>query len=180
MTKADRYSAIDWNTWQPKDRATLLFIVEPDRILLIEKQRGLGQGKVNGPGGRLDPGETLAECAIREAREELHITAHDPQHRGILRFDFEDGYKLEAHVYTAHSYDGTPTATEEAVPLWSAHAEIPYDRMWEDDILWLPRMLDGENFSGRFAFADDAMQGHTLDFFPAGTPIENRGVDIVG
>ena len=70
--------------------------------------------------------------------------------------------------------------TDEAIPLWSTHADIPYERMWEDDIFWLPRMLAGENFNGRFAFADDAMQGHTLDFFPTGSPIENRGLDIIG
>jgi len=39
-------STIDWSTWTPTDRATLLFIIEPERILLIEKKRGLGAGKV--------------------------------------------------------------------------------------------------------------------------------------
>ena len=26
---------------------------------------------------------------------------------------------------------------------------IPYDRMWEDDIYWLPRLVRGEHFVGR-------------------------------
>ena len=47
-----RLSDIDWSTWKPTDRATLLFVVdrEKNRVLLIEKKRGLGAGKVNGPG----------------------------------------------------------------------------------------------------------------------------------
>jgi 8-oxo-dGTP diphosphatase len=55
-----RLTDIDWTTWKPTDRATLLFVVDrPNgRILLIEKKRGLGAGKVNGPGGRIDEGET--------------------------------------------------------------------------------------------------------------------------
>jgi 8-oxo-dGTP diphosphatase len=59
-------SPFDWKAWKPADVATLLFIIEGDRILLIEKKRGLGSGKVNAPGGRLEPGETAFEAAIRE------------------------------------------------------------------------------------------------------------------
>ena len=59
------YASIDWEQWQG-EKATLLFLRKDDQILLIRKKRGLGKGKINGPGGRLDPGETLAECAVRE------------------------------------------------------------------------------------------------------------------
>ena len=51
-------SPIDWTTWQGVIHATLMFIVKDGRILLIEKKRGLGAGKINGPGGKIDPGET--------------------------------------------------------------------------------------------------------------------------
>ena len=69
----------DWSTWQPTLRATLLFIVRDGEILLIRKKRGLGAGKINGPGGKIDPGETARQCAVREVEEELLITATDPQ-----------------------------------------------------------------------------------------------------
>ncbi len=49
---------VDWTTWEPKERATLLFVIKEGQILLIRKKRGLGAGKINGPGGRLEPGET--------------------------------------------------------------------------------------------------------------------------
>ena len=54
---------IDWSAWQPVDRATLLFVVRDGEILLIHKKRGIGAGKINGPGGRLDPGESTLACA---------------------------------------------------------------------------------------------------------------------
>ena len=44
-------SDIDWDTWQPEEVATLMFIIQGDSVLLIRKKRGLGAGKINGPGG---------------------------------------------------------------------------------------------------------------------------------
>ena len=65
---------IDWPTWQPTEKATLLFVLMDGRILLIDKKTGLGAGKIDGPGGRIDPGETALHGAIREVQEELCVT----------------------------------------------------------------------------------------------------------
>ena len=51
---------IDWSQWHPTVRCTLLFVLRDGQVLLIRKKRGLGAGKINGPGGKLDPGEILA------------------------------------------------------------------------------------------------------------------------
>jgi len=56
-TKVAPAGRTDWNTWTPKERGTLCFVLQEGRILLIEKKRGLGAGKVNGPGGRIEPGD---------------------------------------------------------------------------------------------------------------------------
>ena len=72
-------SPIDWDGWKPEIRATLMFILEGEEILLIRKLRGIGAGKVNGPGGKIDPGESPLEAAVRETREELHVTPIEPR-----------------------------------------------------------------------------------------------------
>ena len=54
----NRLVDIDWENWRAKDPATLVFVFRDDEVLLINKKRGLGKGKVNGPGGKVDPGET--------------------------------------------------------------------------------------------------------------------------
>jgi hypothetical protein len=40
-------------------------------------------------------------------------------------------------------------------PYWYNVSEIPYDKMWPDDKLWLPMALQGKSFMGRFDYEDD-------------------------
>jgi 8-oxo-dGTP diphosphatase len=155
--------------WKPVERATLLFVIKDGNILLIEKKRGLGAGKINGPGGRLDPGETWEQCAIREVQEELCITPTGVEFAGELLFQFVGDNKLGGHsihcyVYTAAGHDGTPTETNEAKPRWTPLDAIPYERMWQDDVHWLPQMIDGKKFVGKFVFDEDTMLWHEVTY----------------
>ncbi len=156
-------SDIDWSTWIPQQRATLLFVICGGKVLLIHKKRGLGAGNINGPGGRLEPGETPLEAAIREVEEELCITPQSVSHCGELSFQFVDGLSIHCTVFRAESFRGTPQETDEAIPLWTSLDELPYDRMWEDDRYWLPLMLENTRFTGRFLFDKHRMLDHRLD-----------------
>jgi 8-oxo-dGTP diphosphatase len=151
------HSPIDWTQWEGEMLATILFVIKDGRILLIEKKRGLGAGKINGPGGKIDPGETALEAAIRETQEELMITPHAPRKLGELRFSMSDCPDILCHVYRADDFSGTPTETDEAVPVWTALDAIPYHRMWEDDRHWLPLLLNRQSFLGRFVFDEDRL-----------------------
>ena len=153
---------IDWDNWQAKIPATLVFVIQDGKILLIDKKTGIGKGKVNGPGGKLENGERPEACAIRECREELAITVSNLQYCGQHRFQFVDGYSLLVWVYSCEAFEGVPVETIEAKPLWFSLEEIPYERMWEDDRLWLPMLLRGERFQGRWLFDDDTMLDYEL------------------
>ena len=156
-------SPIDWSGWNGEILATLMFIVKDERILLIEKKRGLGAGKINGPGGKIDPGETPLEAVIRETQEELVITPSGSRKLGELCFSMSDCPDIHCHVYRADDYAGTPTETDEAVPLWSSLDAIPYSRMWEDDRHWLPLLLDETPFLGRFVFEGESMSWMNIE-----------------
>lgn len=153
----------DWSTWTPTMRATLCFVIDGPRTLLIRKKRGLGAGKINAPGGRIDPGETPAQTAVREVQEELGVTPLDVDERGQLSFQFVDGLRLHVHVFVAPAHQGEAIETDEAIPLWTPLDALPYDQMWEDDRVWLPVMLAGHRFALRAVFDGDAMLSHTLD-----------------
>jgi len=161
---------IDWQHWVPQQRATLLFVIRDAQILLIHKKRGLGAGKINGPGGRLEPGETPRACAIREVEEELRVTPVEVRECGQLRFQFVDGLSIEGYVFTAGSCIGEPRETEEAIPRWTAIDEIPYARMWADDHLWIPLMLAGRHFEGSFLFDGDTLLDSQVESHDPGNP----------
>src|SRR5262245_35158791 len=48
-------------------------VIRDGQILLIRRQRNHGAGTWSPPGGHLDFGETPAECAARETREESGV-----------------------------------------------------------------------------------------------------------
>ncbi len=162
MESARRIADIDWARWQPRDVATLLFILEGDQVLLIRKKRGLGAGKINAPGGRLEAGETALAAAIREVEEEVCVTPLEVAARGSLSFQFTDGYALQAYLYVAAGYRGTPRETDEAIPYWFDQRALPFAEMWADDALWLPEVLAGRTVTGRFVFEGEAMLDHSL------------------
>lgn len=169
-----RLRDIDWNRWRAKDPATLVFVLEGGSVLLMRKKRGLGAGKINAPGGRIEPGESPGEGAVREAQEELRITPRGLRYCGENRFQFVDGYSIHVHVFRADAFEGTPTETEEAAPLWFPLDAIPYEEMWEDDPLWVPLVIEGTPFSGRYLFDDDVMLDHELEIGSRG-PDRNQG-----
>ena len=150
--------------WHADDTASLLFVYQNETVLLIRKKRGLGAGKINGPGGKQEAHESIMDCAVREVQEELCITPTNVQPRGELRFSFLDGYKMHVHLFVASDFTGTPTETDEAIPIWFAFDELPFDEMWADDRIWLRRVLNGESVDGTFTFDGDCMLEHSVSF----------------
>lgn len=156
---------IDWDHWEPELVATLMFVQRDNEVLLIRKKRGLGAGKINGPGGQIEAGETPEACAIRETQEELLIDPLNVKPAGELFFHAEDEMpRIHAYLFVASDYRGEPSETDEAIPLWISIDDLPFDEMWEDDRLWLKQVLDGQTVTGRFTFEGEAMLDHHVTF----------------
>jgi 8-oxo-dGTP diphosphatase len=148
---------VDWSEWRPTEIAVLCFIFQKNEVLLIEKLRGLGAGKVNGPGGRIEAGESPEQAAIRELQEEIAVTPIQLSRLGNLRFAFTNRYFLECWVFRAEGYTGAPSNSSEAIPFWNSIETVPYERMWEDDRHWFPHLVKGQPFQGQFIFDGDRM-----------------------
>jgi 8-oxo-dGTP diphosphatase len=152
MTNQDLPACIRANlvssAWMAEQRVTLCYIVKDSRVLLMRKKRGIGAGKINGPGGKVDPGETSLAAAVRETQEEIGVTPLQPRLRGELRFRFRGGPTLHCLIYLSHDFSGDPCETPEALPLWFPLDALPYDEMWNDDRHWLPLLLAGKCFRG--------------------------------
>lgn len=158
---------IDWAAWKPAERAVIVYIVDRprNRVLLIHKKTGLGKGKVNAPGGRLEPDETSLQAAVRECREEVGLIL-DPEtleKRMELHFQFTSGYALYGEAFFTDTWSGEPMETGEADPFWCDLDKLPLEKMWEDDAHWLPDALAGKKRRGFYVFDDDKMLFQKLE-----------------
>ena len=120
---AMQFDDIDWEHWKPQQHATLLFVLRDHHVLLIDKKRGIGAGKVNGPGGRIDDGESALGAAIREVQEELLVTPTGVSPVGEVLFQVVDGTSIHIHVFCATGCEGEPQETD--VPRRAGHPSTP-------------------------------------------------------
>lgn len=151
--------------WMPIEKSVLCFVRNRlyKRVLLIYKKTGLGAGLINAPGGRIEKDETPEQAAVREAREEVGIRVANLSYSGDLFFQFTNGHSIRGYVFQTETWFGKPFETAEASPFWCDEDSIPYDKMWEDDSLWLPQLLADRYFSGRFVFDDQTAISMSLD-----------------
>ena len=161
---------------------TLLFLLRDDgrQVLLAMKKRGFGQGKWNGPGGKVERGETVRAAAVRECREETNVDVHPDRlfAAGRLLFTFPDRDEWKdqtCFVFVAAGVDAATAAaateTDEMRPAWFGIDAIPLDAMWQDDRLWLPALLErpGEatvNLECVFDAQGDLVSHRKLDPLP--------------
>ncbi|RLP84204.1 NUDIX domain-containing protein [Mycetocola lacteus] len=130
-----------------------------DEVLLGEKRRGLGQGRVVAPGGKLEPGETPTRAIVREVLEEvgLVVAPEDLRAHGYIdyRFPSRTEWSQRSWVFSARDHRGEPIATAELDARWVPVEEVPFDLMWDDARYWLPGVLAGESVAVDFDFAPD-------------------------
>lgn len=101
--------------------AASVAIVRRDDLLLIQRNRPPSEGLWTLPGGRLEPGETPEQCAIRELREELGLSVYALRPLLVLR---HGPYQLQ--TFATQAYDGaiTPDAAEIRDWRWVRPAQL--------------------------------------------------------
>lgn len=151
-------------------RTTLCFVFDRagNKLLMIEKKRGQGAGKWNVPGGKIAAGETAEAGAIRETTEETGVVPFALKHAGKLEFYFpeSDSWDNICEVFTAENHSGTLIPeNDECSARWVSLDEIPFDKMWDDDRLWVPLLLAGKPFHRvyRFDARDQMKEEEILD-----------------
>ncbi len=129
-------------------RMTLGHIINGNKMLLKHATRGVSKGKWNGPGGKMDKGETPKQCMIREAKEETGLTMLNPFYHGRLYFYMDGKRKCTFHGYlfSTKRFKGKLRSTEEGQVKWVSINKIPYSKMWDDDKYWMELMFAGRKF----------------------------------
>lgn len=136
-------------------KTTLTFVLNGELLLMIFKKRGQGAGKWNFPGGKIAPGESEVEAAAREVLEETGIFVGNLEKRGSLEFRFPAGgsWSNSCSVFLARSFSGSLVAeNEECSAHWVPLSEVPYEKMWPNDRLWVPALLSGKMVNRIYTF----------------------------
>lgn len=101
-----------------------------DDVLLIKRGKPPRQGDWSLPGGRIEPGETEAEAALRELKEETGVTAKLGPKVLTLPAHFE-GTDYILHDYVAEWTGGEPVAGDDA-----SHAQFMLSERLDDLGMW--------------------------------------------
>ncbi|TFC16761.1 8-oxo-dGTP diphosphatase [Cryobacterium glucosi] len=129
------------------------------QVLLGRKKKGLGLGNIVGLGGKLEPGETAVDAAVREIEEEsgLSVAASALTALGVLTYLFphREAWSQESSVFVCSDWSGTPRESDELNPVWFDVAALPLDEMWDDARHWLPGVLAGVPVRRTFTFGAD-------------------------
>lgn len=151
-----------------RDTSLVYLIREDGAVLLGRKRRGMGYGKWNGFGGKLEAGETMRECAVRELFEESGIRCGTEDLDFVADIYFhqpsDPTWSHAGAVYFVRHFSGTPQLTEEMEPRWFRLEELPYEEMWEADKIWLPMLLAGKRLRGTVYFDEDGDHVFDMEF----------------
>lgn len=133
--------------------ATLALIVSDGKVLLGFKQGNpeIGIGKLNAPGGKVEEGESLLDCLVRETREEsgMELDPRKVEEVAVITF-FAGGVEdFQVHIFLTETFTGEPQETSSMRNwYWYPINELDdiRDEMHDGDTHWISQALHGRRF----------------------------------
>ncbi|MCB0284324.1 MAG: 8-oxo-dGTP diphosphatase [Calditrichaeota bacterium] len=149
--------------------ATLCYVTRNDKTLMLlrnKKENDMHEGKWNGLGGKLDPGESPEECVIREVKEESGLMIKNPVLKGFITFpafdEIDDWYVF---VYKTDQFSGKLIDSAEGHLQWIENVQLLDLNLWEGDKIFLPWLEQEKIFSAKFIYNDKSLQDFSVIFY---------------
>ncbi|MBI4019347.1 MAG: NUDIX hydrolase [Candidatus Aenigmarchaeota archaeon] len=101
-------------------------IIKDGKLLLLWKKK---HSHYELPGGKIEPGETAEQAAVREAKEEIGCTVQILQYGGYDDVSYQDK-ELRGHIFLAKIIEGEPDIMEPEI---------------FGEMIWLPINMLGEH-----------------------------------
>lgn len=100
--------------------ATIAVVIRDGQVLLVRRANPPDAGRWGFPGGKIERGETLAQAALRELKEETGISATEPRiFTALDAFDHGPGGDLRRHFILVAALcrwtAGEPVAGDDAL-----------------------------------------------------------------
>jgi mutator protein MutT len=122
--------------------SVLVYLVKNRNVCLGMKKKGYSMGKWNGFGGKVEIGESKNEAAIREVKEEagVKIQIKDLIKKASFYYhEMPEDWTVE--IYVCSKWSGEIKESDEMRPEWFEISKLPLLQMWENDALWIERVL---------------------------------------
>ncbi|MCX6066361.1 MAG: 8-oxo-dGTP diphosphatase [Chloroflexi bacterium] len=148
--------------------ATLCYLKHNGQTLMlhrIKKANDIHEGKWNGLGGKLEPGESPEQCVIREVHEESGLEISAPRYHGLLIFADFKGDDWYVWVFSADQFSGDLIDSDEGYLKWIKNEEVTSLNLWPSDQIFLPWLKTDQFFSARFQYDNEVMLGHAVTFY---------------
>jgi 8-oxo-dGTP diphosphatase len=132
----------------------------------VKKRNDIHQGKWNGLGGKLEPGETPEECARREICEESGLDVDQLVWKGLLTFPkFAHDEDWYAFVFVARAKEGDLIDSPEGNLRWIDDEKLTDLPLWEGDRIFLPWLDHPGFFSAKFIYEDGKFIDYSVYFY---------------
>lgn len=128
---------------------TLCYIEQNDSYLMLlrnKKKIDMNKGKWIGVGGKLEIGETIEECLLREVYEETGLTLKNYNYRGKILFISDEWDSEIMHLYTADDFEGSLTECLEGELRWIPKDKIMDLNLWEGDRAFMKMLMEDEPY----------------------------------
>ena len=140
----------------PVIESSLVYVMRDDEVLMlhrVKKKNDIHEGKWNGLGGKSEKGESPAECAIREVKEESGLIMNRVHFSGHITFpDFDGVNDWSVFIFTADDFSGEVIECDEGNLFWKKKNEIMDLNLWPGDRAFLPLVMSGTLFSGKITY----------------------------
>ena len=149
--------------------ATLCYLRKDGHTLMVhrnKKENDMHAGKWNGLGGKMEPGETPEECAIREIWEESGLKVKNLVLKGIITFPaFDDQEDWYTFIFMIHGFEGRLIDSPEGHLQWIPDTELLDLHLWPGDRIFIPWLDKPGFFSAKFVYQNKEFVNHEVVFY---------------
>lgn len=147
---------------------TLCYLRRNGKTLMlhrVKKENDMHEGKWNGLGGKVIPGESPEDCVIREVYEESGLRVQDPEMRGFITFpNFANDDDWYVFLFVAEKFDGEMIDSPEGNLEWIPTDKLLDLNLWEGDRIFIPWLDRKKFFSAKFEYENDKLVDHQVIF----------------
>lgn len=131
-------------------KETTLCYIENDGMYLMllrnKKEVDENKGKWIGIGGKIEDGESVEECLIRETFEETGLHLNGYTYRGRILFESDEWGSELMHLFTSDNFEGTLVECSEGELNWIPKNEVMDLNLWEGDRVFLKLLKEDAPF----------------------------------